>query len=141
MQNQFAISCAIVAGLWSSSADAQSKCLSSNDASSSLINGLKRRMMTADPSDIADRDTLYHIPVVSADQISQVVLVSDEKTCDKALVAIIALGNFGTPTRAYVVKLGTKGYAVWAPSTVEGAGQDVLVFDTKFVKIGGYGGV
>ena len=45
-----------------------------------------------------------------------------------------------TPPSLYVVKLGNKGYAVLDPTDLTGDQRTVMIFDTKFKRVGGYTG-
>ncbi|HEX5386160.1 MAG TPA: hypothetical protein VFW66_05635, partial [Gemmatimonadales bacterium] len=71
-----------------------SKCLPADAQSASFINELQRMMAATDSWTIQGRDNVFHVPVVSP---SQVTLVTDAKTCDKASVA------FGPPPGSTVL--------------------------------------
>lgn len=106
-------------------------------------------MVTATrPEDVTAR-TQLGIPAVAA---SQVTLVTDDRTCAKALTAYNgALPSTYTGPRAtsvYVIKVGTATFAVVAPSTLPSAepqevissSDPVMIFDSKWVYKSGFVG-
>jgi hypothetical protein len=78
-----------------------------------------------------------HLPVVNA---GQVTLVTDERICTKVVDAYTALPNGYTPANLYVIKMGTKGYVSHDPSRKVGEFTVFFVFNTKYVRTGGWGG-
>lgn len=121
------------------SAMAQSvqRCRAPDNDSARLITELKAWMATTDAERIADRDTLYKIPVVNA---SQITLVTDEATCLKAANAYGTQPGSTSPARVYVVKLASKGFAVYDPDQPAGEYRVVMILTTKFVVSGGWTG-
>jgi hypothetical protein len=112
------------------------KCRAADTQSLALIRELQEWMTTTDPQKIASRDTVFHLPVVSS---SQVVLVTDEKLCAKVVQAYAGYPAY-TPVNLYVVKLGSKGYVGYDPDRKGGEFTAVHIFNTKFVRIGGWAG-
>jgi hypothetical protein len=113
------------------------KCRPADGVSQMLILHLQDMMTTTDPDVISARDNAFRVPVVS---VSQITLVTDARTCDKAATAYgPPPGSTVTPA-VYVVKLGSKGYAVLDPNQRAGQFQMVKIFDTKWVLLGGWTG-
>lgn len=110
-------------------------CRGPDETSQALITELQEWMSTTDPERIADRDTLYHVPVVRANQIA---LVTDERICTKVAQAYGAPP--GVTARLYTVKLGSKGYVAYDPEQKAGDYKNVLIFSTRYVRIGGWTG-
>ena len=118
--------------------DAQAtKCRAADSLSANLINQLTLIATSTDSETVADRTTIYHVPALTA---SQITLVTDEKVCGKVIIAVAALPAKPTPANLYVVKLGSKGYAAWDPAELAGEYRIVFIFDTKYVKVGGWTG-
>lgn len=126
-----------VGSVLASSVEAQAhKCGVANDTSAALISELKNWMTTQNPKRITLRDNVFHIPLVS---VSQVTLVTDERICGKVVQAYAALPAFPyTPSRVYVIKLGTKNYAGFDPSRKGGEFVAVHIFDSKYIRVGGW---
>lgn len=116
---------------------AAQRCRPVDNESARLIVELQDWMTTTDPERMADRDTLFKIPVVSP---SQVVLVTDERICTKASDAYGPKAGSTEPARVYTIKLGTKGYAVYDPDQPAGEYRVVMILNTKFTQIGGWTG-
>lgn len=112
------------------------KCRPADAHSRGLIRELQGWVTTTDAQTIASRDTIFHIPVVSS---SQIVLVTDEKVCAKVAAAYLASAGY-TPASLYVIKMGSKGYVGFDPDRKGGEFTAVLIFSTKFVRIGGWVG-
>jgi hypothetical protein len=112
------------------------KCRSADATSDRLIQGLKSDVVSTDPDVIRARDSVYHIPVVPASQIS---LVTDERVCAKVVQAYATL-RYGpyTPTRVYVIKMGSKYTVAHDPDVREGEFSLVHIFDSKYSKVGGW---
>jgi hypothetical protein len=113
------------------------RCRAADNTSERLIVEVKSRIAATDSEQAADRDTLFKIPVVDVDQIS---LVTDETTCLRAASAYGSQPGSTAPTRVYVVKLGSKGYAVLDPDQPAGEYRIVMILSTKFAVIGGWTG-
>ena len=109
----------------------QSACLPAAPRSNVLIGELKEMMTTTDSERVADRDTLFNVPVVNPDDVT---LVTDGTICAKVIAAYVA----PRPARVFVIKLGTKGYAALDPVGLAGEFQSILIFDRKFKRIGGW---
>ena len=119
-------------------AQATSKCRPADGQSAALIYELKRYVTSQDPKVIAARDNYYHVPVVST---SQITLVTDERLCLKAIQAYAAFPSGAyTPTRVYLIKMGTKNYVAFDPDVKAGEFSIVHVFDSKFLVVGGWVG-
>jgi hypothetical protein len=112
-------------------------CRPADGASQSLINHLKQMMTTTDSAEIFARDNYFHVPVVSARQVR---LATDAPTCERASAAYGPPTESMTKPRVYVVKLGSKGFAVLDPEQLAGEYQTVKIFDRKWVSIGGWTG-
>lgn len=114
------------------------KCRAADDTTLGLIAELKAWAATTDPERISQRDNIFHVPVVDARSLS---VVTDEKVCAKIIAGYSAFPKLAyTPTRVYVVKLGSKGYAAYDPEKIGGEFTAVHIFSTKFVRIGGWVG-
>ena len=112
------------------------KCRAANEHSANMISEITRYVTATDARTIFNRDSVMHLPVVSSSQIS---LVTDERICAKAVQAYIGLPTPYTPPSLYVIKLGTKGYVTHDPDRKVGEFSVVFVFNTKFVRTGGWG--
>lgn len=119
------------------SAQGTLKCRATNPTSANLIGQLTNWVTTSDPERIAQRDTIYHIPVVP---VSQLTLVTDETVCGKIIQAWAALPGGHTAATIYVVKMGSKNYAAYAPTDKAGEYSIVLIFDSKYKHVGGWTG-
>lgn len=113
------------------------KCRAADDSSANLIDALTLMATSTDSETVADRTNIYHVPALSA---SQITLVTDEKVCTKVVQAVALLPARLTPVNLYVVKLGSKGYAAWDPTQMAGEYRTVHVFNTKFIRVGGWTG-
>lgn len=113
------------------------RCRPADNSSARLIVELKAWMSATDPERVADRDTLYKIPVVNT---SQITLVTDEAMCLKAANAYGAQPGSSTPTRVYLIKLGSKGYAAYDPDQPAGEFRVVMILTTEFAVSGGWTG-
>jgi len=113
------------------------KCKAADQTSSDVIAELKYWMSATNAEFVYRRDSVFMIPVVSASQIS---VVTAETTCQKLVMAYALLPKSYTPPSLYVVKLGNKGYAVLDPTDLTGDQRTVMIFDTKFKRVGGYTG-
>ena len=116
---------------------ASAKCRAADGRSASMISDIKRYLAATDPKMIHNRDNVMHLPVVSSSQVS---LVTDEKVCAKAVQAYGTVPNAYTPTKLFVVKMGNKGYVTYDPDRKAGEFSVVFVFDTKYVRTGGWVG-
>ena len=118
-------------------AQASLKCRPADNYSANMISDIKRYLSATDARTVFNRDSVMHLPVVSASQVS---LSTDERVCTKVVQAYSALPNPYTPARVYVVKMGQKGYVAHDPDRKVGEFSIVLVFNTKYVRTGGWGG-
>lgn len=111
------------------------QCRPGDTRTSNLITWLKKVTTGTGTHSQKDRST-YGIPSATA---SSVVLVTDEKTCAKAVTALNSVRN--TPNRArqvYVVKVGD-AFAVEDPADDIDTSSVGIVFDKLFrSNIGGY---
>lgn len=122
----------------STAAHAQTLCLPASSDSEVLITYLKRLVTTTDPYEQSARDNYYKVPVVSS---ASITLVTDVRTCEKASAAYGPAPEGPPNPKVYVVKLGSDGYAVLDPlQTGEGGAQTVMIFDRKWIAIGGWTG-
>ena len=129
----------IAVSTFGASAAAQSslKCRPADNYSAGLISNIQWYDTTTNAQAIYKRDSVMHLPVVNANQVS---LVTDERICAKVVDAYTALPNGYTPANLYVIKMGTKGYVAHDPSRKVGEFTVVFVFNTKYVRTGGWGG-
>jgi hypothetical protein len=119
-------------------AGAQLKCRPADSITVQLVAQFQQWMNTTNPERIAQRDTLFHIPVVASTAIT---VVTDEKICAKMITAYSTTSRLPyTPTRLYVLKLGSKGYAGYDLGHGTGEFSSVSIFSTKYVWIGGWSG-
>src|SRR6266508_6031669 len=123
----YAVGTALVMLTTSPRASAQEslKCRAADQTSAGLITQLTNWVTTTDPERIADRDTLFHVPVVP---VSQITLVTDEKICVKVIATYAALPGGYTPPTVYVVKMGSKNYVGYDPTYKAGEYSIVFVF-------------
>lgn len=125
--------CAAVA-LLCFSIGAQAQCRTADAQSSNMMSYLTS-LATASASDtelVATR-ARYHLPVVSA---SQVTLVANKHACSSALQAYTLLLPAGTPAPSslYVVAVGSV-FVAWTPATTGTEWALAVVFDSRFVKL------
>lgn len=113
------------------------KCRPADAMSDRLIVELRNWMTTTDPERVADRDNVYKIPVVGTNQIA---LVTDERICGKLIQAYAALSGTYTPASIYVIKMGNKNYTVLDPTDLAGDFRTVMIFDSRYVRVGGWTG-
>jgi hypothetical protein len=115
------------------------KCRAADQTTASIIAQLKQWVSTKNPERMAQRDTIFHIPVVDPKTIT---LVTDETMCGKVITAYSKLSGGGayTPARLYVFKHGSKGFVGYDPDRGIGEYGSVIIFNTKFVRIGGWAG-
>lgn len=111
-------------------------CRPADDRSEFMLNTLKNMMVTTDGHVRASRD-FEGIPAVDS---ADVVLVTDERICDKALRAY----NEGVPsgvqgsTSVYVVQVGD-AYVVLDPTRMAGEWAIEMVMDSHFNVISRFG--
>jgi hypothetical protein len=98
-----------------------------------LIAELANWMGATDPERIADRDTLYNIPVVDPDEIA---LVAADAVCERARHA------YAAPSQrpVYVLTLGRHHYAVLDPDFLAGSLETVKIFSKDWKLVGGWSG-
>jgi hypothetical protein len=118
-------------------AQAAKKCRAADANSANLISQLTLMATATDSETVADRTSIYHLPVVSANQIT---IVTDEKVCTKVVQAVATLPAKRSPVDLYVVKLGSKGFAARDPTEMAGEYRTIFIFDSHYVKIGGWTG-
>ena len=111
----------------------QGACRGPDDRAHSLIAELANWMGATDPERIADRDTLYNIPVVDPDEIA---LVTADAVCERARHA------YAAPSQGpvYVLTLGTRHYAVLDPDFLAGSVETVKIFSKDWKLVGGWSG-
>lgn len=119
------------------SAQGSPKCRAADDTSANIIGDLKNWITTSDPERIAARDSVFKIPVVGLSQIS---VVTDERICTKVIQGYAAMTGGYTPASVYVIKMGTKHYAVHDPADKADQHSTVHIFDSKYKSIGGWTG-
>jgi hypothetical protein len=136
---EWATALVVAMGVFNGSAAAQGslKCRVADNRSAGIISGLQRFMSSTDPRIVFDRDSIMHLPAVSANQVS---LVTDERTCLKAVQAYATIPLGYTPVKVYVFKIGSKGYVVHDPDHRSGERGAKFVFNTKWVRTGGWSG-
>jgi hypothetical protein len=117
-------------------APAPLKCRAADARSLGLIRELREWVTTADPERIASRDTIFHIPVVPA---SQITLVTDERVCAKVVQAY-ARYPAHTPDSLYVIKMRSRGYVGFDPDRKGGEFTAVYIFNSKYAHVGGWVG-
>jgi hypothetical protein len=115
----------------------RAQCLTdTNDVSVGNLLGYVRMMMTnPDAHLIYTRDSLYHLQPVP---VTQVTLVSDNRTCKKALTAVNRDPSNANLQRAHnvvVVRAGTS-YVVTDPAVKAGEFGVTDVLDRRFKVIG-----
>jgi hypothetical protein len=114
------------------------KCRPADARTESLIYGLKWHVTSQDTAIIRSRDSVYHIPVVPVSQIS---VVTDERVCTKVIQAYAALAHGAyTPSRVYVIKMGSKYTVAQDPDVMAGDFSIVHIFDSKYIEVGGWVG-
>lgn len=117
-------------------AEAQT-CLPNDRYATAMILDLKAMMSATNTRQIADRDTLYHIPVVP---VSSIGLVTADSICARAGDALNTLYAESKARRLYVARLGG-GWAVLDPGADPTARFiPVVIFDSTWVARGGYSG-
>lgn len=112
------------------------KCRPADDTSLSIILQLKQWVTTQNPERISERDNIFHVPVVPANQIT---LVTNETICARVIRAYTEYQGY-TPARLYVIKMGSSGYAGYDPDKHGGEFTAVSIFDSSYVHIGGWSG-
>lgn len=131
----FAISVSGFGG--STAAQTSLKCRAADDRSANTISELQRYVAATDVRTAFQRDSIMHLPAVASNQVS---LVTDERVCAKVVQAYSTVPNPYTPTRVYVVKIGSKGYVTYDPDRKAGEFSVFFVFNTKYVRTGGWVG-
>lgn len=120
------------------SGQAQLKCRPADSTTASLIAQVKQWGATRDPERISQRDNIFHVPVVDPKTVTVVI---DEKICAKVITGYNTLPHHPyAPARVYVLKLGSKGFLGYDPARKGGEFTAVHIFNTKFVRIGGWAG-
>jgi hypothetical protein len=114
------------------------KCRLGDGTSAGLILELKDWVTTTDTARVRLRNTVYKLPT-GIDK-NQIVLSTDAKICAKAITAYAAVSDGYAPTALYVIKLGSKGYAVLDPTDLAGDYRTVMFLNTKFLRVGGWTG-
>jgi hypothetical protein len=119
-------------------AQGSSKCRPADPYSAMLIGTLKDKVTSHDSTVIWHRDNTYHVPVVP---VNQIALVTDERICTKIVQAYAALPHGAyTPTRVYVIRMGSLGTVALDPDAKAGEFNVVHIFNSKYVEIGGWVG-
>ena len=140
-----------------SRADAQTKaCRPADGYGQGMVAELKKLVTTTDPSEVAARDSFYHVPVVSTTEIS---LVINQSTCRRAAKALTAWEDSNppvitsaakvspsaaparTPSRQVVVAKHGTYWAVEDPDRrPDGRYLTVVIFDSQWKQVGGFTG-
>ena len=118
-------------------AESLPKCRAADDYTAALTYELKRYVSSQDPKVIADRDSIYHVPVVPVNQIS---VVTDERVCSKVVQAYSAMSGGYTPSSLYVIKMGSKYTVAVDPDHKSGEFNVVHIFNSNYADIGGWVG-
>lgn len=114
------------------------KCRAADATSASIIAQLKQWVTTVQPERVSQRDNIFHVPVVS---VNSITVVADERVCAKVIAAYATFPQQAyTPTRLYVIKMGSKGYLGYDPDRIGGEFTAVHIFSTKYVRIAGWVG-
>ncbi len=140
MQRGYSTYCiAIALALLAESVEAQAgpKCRGADVTSASLIQELKNKVSETDPALVYARDNIFRVPVVP---VSQITLVTDERICGKLVEAYSRDAAGWSPVSLYVVRMGTKHFAVLDPNHKAGEFAIVKVFDSKYQPVGGWTG-
>jgi hypothetical protein len=138
-----AMATCLVAGMLmgSGTTQAQTICRSSDAQTTNMIGYMKvlaGATLPADSESVGIRTT-YRIPATSP---AQVTLVTTEQTCKSALAAFISAvpGQSPTPTRIYVVAVGSV-YVVWNPyRSANSEWSTNVVFNSRFQVLSMFGG-
>ena len=72
--------------------------------------------------------------------VNKVTLVTDERVCAKAIQGYAAMPGGRIPASLYVIKMGTKFFAIHDPTDLAGDMETVHIMDSKFVSVGGWTG-
>ena len=114
------------------------QCRAADATSAGIIAELKQWVTTVNPERVSQRDNIFHVPVVS---VNSITVVTDERVCAKVIAAYATFPQQAyTPTRLYVIKMGSKGYVGYDPDRIGGEFTAVHIFSTKYVRIGGWVG-
>ncbi|HUF65997.1 MAG TPA: hypothetical protein VMM17_08470 [Gemmatimonadaceae bacterium] len=132
-----ALGLALTIGMPEAGAQSTSKCRPADWRSDGIISHLKYRISATDPRDIRLRDSVYRIPVVPPNQIT---VVTDERICAKLVDAYSRGASGWVPVNLYVIKLGDNHYAVMDPEHKAGGFSMVMIYDSKYVRVGGWTG-
>jgi len=134
---RFALAFALALGASEPAAQTTPKCRPADAYTANLISHLVYRISATDPRDIRLRDSVYKIPVVASGQIT---VVKDERVCGKLIEAYSRDADGRVPVSLYVINLGTKHYAVMDPEDKAGEFSIVLIYDSRYVQVGGMTG-
>jgi hypothetical protein len=119
-----------------------SMCLPADEKSALLITVLRNWVTTTDPQKIADRDQIFHIPVVPPPTIA---LVTDKTICAKGSKAYATRVKSPVAGPVYVIQMGS-GNSVWylvhdpTPAPSGGEFNSFIVFDKRWNRYGGWSG-
>jgi hypothetical protein len=126
-------------GVLASSLQSQvaASCRPPDEKSSGIIAELRDWVTTNDLERIKERDRIFKIPVVNPAEISVVV---NDRICKKAIEGYSKLPGGMRPARLYVIRMGSKYFAVHDPTDKAGDMMTVHIMDRKFKSIGGWTG-
>lgn len=122
---------------------AASTCRGPDDRTAGLIAYLTDLMTATDSTAVFGRDSVYHVPVVPANEIH---VVTDAHTCARAARAydsqLEEYGRANKGRRVYVIQLGTRDphYLVLDPEKMAGEYHMIFIFDRTFKPTGGWTG-
>ena len=112
-------------------------CRSADAKSSGIIAELRDWVTTNDLQRIKERDRIFKIPVVNPVQIFVVV---DDRICKNAIKGYSKLPGGMRPASLYVIRMGSKYFAVHDPTDKAGDMMTVHIMDRRFKSIGGWTG-
>lgn len=118
-------------------AQSPTRCLGPTVESAQLIRELRRLMTTADPGEAYARQYVYKLPVVDT---TRVILVTKAATCAKASAAYGPPPGGAENPNVYVVQLAQKGFAVMDPLQLAAGHKIVIIYNKRWVAIGGWTG-
>lgn len=130
----FALAGVVVPSLHSQVA---ASCRPPDEKSAGIIAELREWVTTTELERIKDRDKIFKIPVVDPAQIS---VVTSNQTCRRAIDGYSKLPGGRRPESLYVIKMGSKYFAVHDSADSAGNMMTVHIMDRKFKLIGGWTG-
>jgi hypothetical protein len=130
-RGHFRLAAQIVAGLilWQAPAAAQSACLAPNDTSVAIANWMSGLLTDSRAEAVAERDSVGLTGV----QPSQVVPVSDSRTCSKI---VTTLDHYEGVTRAnrtvYAYSVGSSRFIVQDPNLRSGQWTPIFLLNSTY---------